>query len=253
MAAGPFAFLPDDVLQLTPTHFDFTGFTADNLGDLEASAAEVDSGITDALNVLDDPSDPAPDFDYHGLVDSLGATTFVDEQAQTPLIQDADPTGDVLLGDAVNTAPGEAFLPQPPPFDPNQDPTVNLDYGTGAKTPSENQGPSNVGPGHQFNQLVTAAGYDLTLVDLTNLVPNSFVVGDQFKLTITGPPLQQIFVEAWHDGVHMEKAPFGAIGADGKFVVSGAMEPSAVGAWSETWYGGGTMIQNVAFFVVPQP
>jgi hypothetical protein len=90
-------------------------------------------------------------------------------------------------------------------------------------------------------------------VGTTNLAPTSFFVGDHWTLTITGPPYQLISMEAWHDGVHFPQSPFGQFGGDGKFTLSGVMDFSQVGAWSQTFYGGDTLIQMVAYFVVPVP
>jgi hypothetical protein len=119
MATGPFFPLGDAVLGLTPTNYDFTKFTQDNLGDLDSTAAEIDSTIMDVLGILTEDSDPAPGFDYFGLVDSLAITNFDLENGILASGQDATVQGDSMLTDAVGTAPDVAFLPQPPPFDPN--------------------------------------------------------------------------------------------------------------------------------------
>lgn len=253
MASGPFSLLPDAVLGLTPRQFDFTQFAHDNLQEGDVTAATIDRDVQAILGALDEPADPAPGFDYLGLLDSLGVVNFDDEHATLPVMQDNLDQGDLLLQDAVDTTPVESFLPQPPPFDPNADPTVNLNFGLGARVPDDQNPPSNVGEGRQFNQVVTAPGYDLTLVNLTSLAATSFTVGDVFLLTITGPPFQAISVESWHSGVHMATAPFGQFGEDGKFTVRGVMQVESVGAWMETWYGGSTVIQITSFFVVPTP
>lgn len=253
MASGPFSLLPDAVLGLTPRYFDFTQFTHDNLQEGDVTAATIDRDVQAILSALDEPADPAPGFDYLGLLDSLGVANFDEEHATLPVMQDNLDQGDLILQDAVDTAPIESFLPQPPPFDPNADPTVNLNFGLGAQIPDDQNPPSNVGVGHLFNQVVTAAGYDFTLVNLTSLAATSFSVGDVFVLTITGPPFQSISVESWHDGFHMATAPFGQFGEDGKFTVRGVMQVESIGAWRQAWYAGGFVIQIDAFFVVPAP
>lgn len=272
MASGPFFPVPDVALGLTPTNYDFTQFTADNLNDTDATLGEVDGIILQVLGDLTDPSDPTPDFDYFGLVDSLAATDFVDEATNHQAIIDAAPSFQTLLTDSVNTAPDVSFLPQPPPYNPGADPTVNLNFPIGAQPPPITPPPGITGiqpiaPGvpiaapeqpaptaptftSGFNTLVTAQGYTIDLVDLTTFNFNSMVVGDSWKLTITGPPFQTISREAWQAGVHFPSAPIGQFDGNGVFTQTGVMGPGDVPGWSWIFYGGDVLINNVAFFVV---
>lgn len=272
MASGPFFPLPDAVLGLTPTNFDFTQFTQQNLDDGTATLAEVDNLVQQVLGDFNDLSDPVPEFDYFGLVDSLAATDFADETANNNTIIDSAPHFQPLLTDSINTAPDVSFLPQPPPFNPGADPTVNLNFPTGAQPPPLIPPPTNVGPvpiapgvpifaappeaptaptfTGGFNTLITALGYTVNLVDHTSFSQNSLVVGDQWTLTITGPPFKQITVDTWHDGVHIPLGPFGQLDGNGVLTVSGAMTPDQVGAWSQAFYDGDILIQMVAYFVV---
>lgn len=274
MASGPFFPVPDVALGLAPTNFDFLQFTADNLTDGDTTLNESIGILDQVLGDFTDDSDPAPDFDYLGLFDALATTDFVDEATNHQAIIDATPGFQPLLSDSVNTAPDVAFLPQPPPFTPGADPTVNLNFPSGAQPPPIPAPPGITGivpiaPGvpiaapelpaptaptftSGFNTLVTAPGYTINLVDLTTFNFNSMVVGDSWKLTITGPPLQTISREAWQAGVHFPLAPIGQFDGNGVYTQTGVMGPSDVPGWSWIFYGGDVLINNVAFFVVNQ-
>lgn len=272
MASGPFFPLGDAVLGLTPTQFDFTQFTAQNLDDGTATLAEVDNLVQQVLGDFTDLSDPVPEFDYFGLVDALTNTTFADETTSNNIITDSSTQFQPLLSDSVNTAPDVAFLPTPPPFNPGSDPTVNLTFPTGAQPPPipppTNVGPCGIDAGGNpipcpppdvpvaptftsgYNTLITAPGYTVDLIDHTTLNQNSLVVGDQWTLTITGPPFRQITVDTWFSGAHIPLSPLGQLDGTGKLVISGVMAPGQVGAWSQAFYDGALLIQEVAYFVV---
>lgn len=272
MASGPFFPLGDAVLGLTPTQFDFTQFTAQNLDDGTTTLAEVDNLVQQVLGDFNDLSDPVPEFDYFGLVDALAATDFGDETTNNQTIIDSAPTFQTQLSDSVSTAPDVSFLPEPPPFNPGQDPTVNLNFPIGAQPPPllgppGGLGPVPIAPGvpiaapdqfqppsptftSGFNTMVTAPGYTINLVDLTTYNVNSMVVGDSWKLTITGPPFQTISREAWQAGIHFPSAPIGQFDGNGVFTQTGVMGPNDIPGWSWLFYGGDVLINNVAFFVV---
>lgn len=272
MASGPFFPIPDVALGLTPTNFDFTQFTADNLTDGDTTLAESIGILDQVLGDFNDLSDPAPDFDYFGLVDALATTDFADETTNNNTIIDSAPSLQPQLTDAVDTAPDVAFLPAPPAFTPGADPTVNLNFQIGAQPPLATPppvptGPIPIAPGvpipapeqppplqptstFGFSSFITAPGYTFSLVDLTTYNFQTMVVGDSWRLQITGPPFQTISREAWQSGVHYPLAPIGQFDGNGVFILTGVIGTGDIPGWSWYFYAGDVLINNAGFFVV---
>ena len=190
--------------------------------------------------------------DFLGLLDTVAAAPVDSLNAGLAPMGQGIQDGDVFYNAATEIAPLEAWLNQPAPFDPSADPTVNLNFGQGAQSPGPGAPPNVPSQGSGFNMLVTAADYRFTLTNLTNYNADYFTVGDQWKLTIDGPPNVQIHAQAWFSGQNLGDNILGVTDQLGHFELTGVMGPDQVGAWLEEWYGNAELIQTVDFFVVAE-
>lgn len=196
------------------------------------------------------PAERLDESDLAGALDVLGVAPFdnLDGNAGTMTMGIAD--SDSISGYADEIAPQECWLQQPAPFDPNADPSVNLNYGTGAGQGGPPAPGTQPTVGQQFNQLPTSPLYQFYLQNLTQYGASQFTVGDLFKLSLDGPPRVQIHVRAWTNGTFLGDTPMGTSDEFGHFELTGHITPDLVGAWDEEWYGNDVLIQTVAFFVV---
>lgn len=205
------------------------------------------------LSVLMDSSlafDALEGLDLAAGLDVLGVAPFDNLDGNTGTMAMGVDDTNSIAGYADLIAPTECWLQQPAPFDPNADPTVNLNYGGGPGASGPPAPGSTSAPGQQFNQLQTSSLYQFSLQNLTNYGADHFTVGDQFKLSTDGVPLAQIHVHSWKDGTDFGDTAMGQADQFGHFEVGGNMTPDMAGAWSEEWYGNDVLIQTVAFFVI---
>jgi len=102
---------------------------------------------------------------------------------------------------------------------------------------------------------VQSAAAQTPTVQLTNLTRGgtNFIVGDEWRIDITGPPHEEVKVCATHNGQSLGCTVYGETDATGRFVLSGIMDPSTVGSWVETWYVGGVQATPVLHFEVYPP
>lgn len=250
LSPGPFRLLESTVLGLTQPQSDLLKFTDDSLSDLDADLGSLTSQLLSVELESSGPADPLAGVDLAGMFDSLAAAPFdnLDGNAGTMAAGIAD--SDQISGAADIIAPSECWLNQPPPFDPNADPSVNLNYGLGAGQGGPPAPGTTPAEGQQFNTLPTSPLYQFFLQNLTQYGAGEFSVGDQFKLSLDGPPLVQLHVQAWFQGTNLGDVPMGQTDQTGHFELIGNMRPDMIGAWSEAWYGNDVLIQQVAFFVV---
>ena len=92
-------------------------------------------------------------------------------------------------------------------------------------------------------------------VQLTNLTRGgtNFIVGDEWRIDITGPPYQEVRVCATFNGSSIGCTVYGQTDSSGTFQLSGIMDASTVGSWVETWYVGGVQATPVLVFEVYPP
>lgn len=82
----------------------------------------------------------------------------------------------------------------------------------------------------------------------------SFQVGDQFQISITNaPPGAHVVIAATQNGKDMGSTSYGQIGADGSFSLTGTLDASTVGFWTEKWTVGGLPVNSVSFTVSAAP
>lgn len=92
-------------------------------------------------------------------------------------------------------------------------------------------------------------------VQLTNLTRGGtdFVVGDEWRIDVTGPPFQDVKGCATHNGSSLGCTVFGQTSAGNAFQLSGVMDASTIGSWVQTWYVGDIQATPVLQFEVDPP
>jgi inhibitor of cysteine peptidase len=90
-------------------------------------------------------------------------------------------------------------------------------------------------------------------VAITNLTRpghnTDFRVGDNWTLTINGPPYQTVSLTATFNG-SSSSSTYGQTNASGAFSMSGYMDPSTVGNWTEVWTVGPIQATPTLVFTV---
>jgi hypothetical protein len=81
----------------------------------------------------------------------------------------------------------------------------------------------------------------------------SFKVGDSWRLTVTGAPNSPVIGAASQNGSSLGATPYGNTDASGTMVLTGSMDSSTVGNWSETWTVGNTPAPALTFSVAGAP
>jgi hypothetical protein len=96
------------------------------------------------------------------------------------------------------------------------------------------------------------ADYTLGVIleNLTSGQPSSFNVGDQWRLTISGPPNLPVTGAAQQSGRNLGVSSYGSTDSTGHLVLTGTMTADTVGSWSEQWTVGGRPVGSVSFVVV---
>ena len=100
----------------------------------------------------------------------------------------------------------------------------------------------------------TSPGQVTTAVSIANTSRpgQSFQVGDSWRLTITGAPNSPVIGTASQNGQSLGATPYGNTDATGTMVLTGSMDPSTVGTWSELWTVSGSSA-SVNFSVSAAP
>lgn len=77
----------------------------------------------------------------------------------------------------------------------------------------------------------------------------SFEVGDQYQLVITGPPNTQVTGSASQNGGPASSSGFGPTNSSGKLTILGTFGASDAGSWSEQWQAGSAPASQISFSV----
>jgi hypothetical protein len=80
-----------------------------------------------------------------------------------------------------------------------------------------------------------------------------FQVGDSWKLVVTGTSNQPVSGTASQDGQSLGTTPYGSTDANGQLVLTGSMDASTVGNWSELWTVGTVSAPVLTFSVSAAP
>ena len=151
--------------------------------------------------------------------------------------------GDQLIMDAENATPPEATTVeqapyQPPPELPEPPPQEIEPVAPPVYVPPVI--PPYVPPVLPLSQ---------KLENLTTGLDTIFHPGENFRLTITGPPGQIVSVQTWLNNSRLADVNYGITGADGVWSITGFFSNGDVGAWVEQWFVGGVTINPPLFFV----
>ena len=122
---------------------------------------------------------------------------------------------------------------------------------TGSVTFPVAQGAVETAAPASYNAFVTRIGTAATVL-ITNLTGPSnaaFVVGDSWRIVISGAPNQPVCMTGTFNGLPTG-GTFGSTDASGNFSLSGLMTSAVVGNWRETWYVGGVQATQVVSFAV---
>lgn len=76
-----------------------------------------------------------------------------------------------------------------------------------------------------------------------------FQVGDAWKLVVAGTPNQPVSGTASQNGKSLGTTPYGSTDSTGSLVLTGSMDASTVGAWSELWTVGTVSAPVISFSV----
>lgn len=82
---------------------------------------------------------------------------------------------------------------------------------------------------------------------------SSFRVGDNWRITVTGPAGQPVSATSIHNGVSQAGSNFGTTDSSGRAVLTGQMTSDTVGSWSESWQVGGQPAGSLVFTVAAAP
>lgn len=93
----------------------------------------------------------------------------------------------------------------------------------------------------------------VTIQNLSGGSNSQFKVGDQWRLTITGPANSPVTGDSTHNGSIGAPAPFGNTDSSGRAVLTGSMDSGTVGNWAERWFVAGQPAGSLSFSVVAPP
>jgi hypothetical protein len=128
----------------------------------------------------------------------------------------------------------------------NQDPGVLL-VQLGATTPLVTPSPAPT------TTTTTTVPVPVTarLENLSRPGAADFLVGERWRVTVTGPPGQPVAIQsATQNGQSRGSTTYGATNASGGFTLEGAMTPDAQGTWTEVWSVGGRAAAPFSFKVI---
>lgn len=129
---------------------------------------------------------------------------------------------DIIAG--YKEIPGEAFAPLPKEFHPPVEQPGFTPEGEGGER----------GGGNGGGEITPAT---VALENLSGGSPDLFRVGEQFRVSITGPAGGIVQVQAWQNGVDMGVWSWPEVPIDefGRWSIDGSIELAHIGVWLEVW------------------
>lgn len=94
-----------------------------------------------------------------------------------------------------------------------------------------------------------AVPLSVSIVNNTSGNASTFRIGDNFTVTVTGPPNSPVTLSGTQNGSPFGPVTQGTTNASGKLVVTGTMPSQNVGPWVETWSVGGASAGTISFTV----
>jgi hypothetical protein len=98
-----------------------------------------------------------------------------------------------------------------------------------------------------------ALAQTVSITNTTRGGSTTFYVGDSWRVDVTGAPNQPVTVSANYNGTDLGTASEGQTDGNGQFTLTGTMDSSVVGNWTEVWYVGGVAASPTLSFTVIQP
>lgn len=247
---GPLLLQTADNVGVHVSEYHFLTFAGEQLGDVDGTGDTIDSALRDMAFALSGPEDPFPDVDLHAAMDITQVYAAAPLPPDFLSVVDAVSDADAGLGAAIGFAPAEAWTDPPAPFvSPTAAPAIaipfippNIDVQVTGSVPVTGSVSSGQAP--------IASPYSVTLTNLTTFNSSIFVVGDQFQVRAVGPLGQLVRVDATLDGQDLGMTVQGVIGSDGTWTLNGTMDPTAIGAWTEQWSIGNSIVADFNFVVV---
>lgn len=115
-------------------------------------------------------------------------------------------------------------------------------------TPQDRSGGAGAGPGAAAGSGASGARVTAAIQNLSR-PGQSFQVGDQWQITVSGAASQPVSGSATKDGASLGTTPFGSTDASGQRVLTGSFGASTVGSWVEVWSVGGVQAPPISFTV----
>lgn len=247
---GPLALQNAADVGIVVSDYDFRDDALNQLGGIDATLAGWDDFLSDAAVLLDEPSDPIAGIDLNGAIDTMNVYAEPATAIGVNALTDALGVADVQLSQAIGFAPPEAWVDSSAQFiPPAAAETLAAPYVNPGAISTQVEGivSGTFGTGGTPSPVI---GSSATLTNLTAYGNASFTVGDQWQVSLTGGPGNQVYVDSTLNGVELPGAVEGTIGADHTLVLTGQMTKAAVGVWSQTWWVGSNQVATFNFIVV---
>lgn len=247
---GPLLLQSGGNVAIVTSDYDFAGYTADQLGDLDTTLAGWDAFLADAGVLLAEPSNPFPDVDIDAAI--LDVATYADPESLLGIDAMVAALGvaDISLGVAIGLAPAEAWqdtsgaFVAPGPVETLGVPVIPADAIDFSVTGTVSSGATTTIP---VNALPATT---VTLLNTSQYGNANFRVGDEWQITVHGPVGQTVYAYAVFQGEDIGGGPQGTIGIDGTLTVRGTMIATQAGVWSEQWWVGSVIVETFNFVVV---
>jgi hypothetical protein len=247
---GPLLLQDQSNIQVNQSTYDFTDWTINQLQWVDSTLVEWDEFLDDAAVLLSEPSDPWPGIDLNGAIDELSVYWDPQDLLGVPELISALGIADAGLAAAIGFAPIEAWVNPATPFVtpiPSQViaiPTIPPDAIDFTVTGSVSAAPGTTPPAG------TSGAPTVSLTNTTSFGNPNFKVGDNYLVSVTGPPGATVSVSGSVQGNGLPYSNQGTIGSDGTWSLSGQMQPDGVGIWDEVWYVNGGVVGAFSFVVV---
>lgn len=211
-----------------------------------AEVGALDASLTEPIDAMAGHAEALwPELVEAGLDPAVEEIMLHDSMPPDPAIEGAEEAAgevDQLVTGATAETPSEAFEPVPEPFAAPAD----------AQEWTEEPSPAGVPPGVEIPGITPAprAPGAVRLLNLTRPGATDFIVGERWRLEITGRPGQLITIEAGRPPAPASVDVLGTLGDDGLYVLQSTMELEHVGTWYEIFRLDGIPAEPVLQFRV---
>lgn len=246
---GPLLLQDAANVGIETSDYNFTGYTDDQLIDVDPILASWDSFFDDATLLLDEPEDPYPDVDLSAASDVLNAYTDPVSLFGMDDILTAMSVAAVSLSGAIGSAPAEAWQDPTVPFvAPAPAQVISVPFIPFSALDVKVAGATGTAP-PILQPPVPVIPATVSLTNLTDYGSGNFTVGDQGQISVTGSAGATIYVRAALNGQDLGTSYVGSVGDDGTFTLPFTEGADAVGTWEQIWSVGGRNVVTFDFVV----